>query len=137
MTLFGKIDAAVRRETGYIAFCTLILSAVMEAVFLIIGRWNLSVLLGNLLGAGAAVLNFFLMGLTVQKAVDKEEKDARSAMKLSQSLRTVMLFVVAAVGVSLECFNPVATIVPLFFPRIAVMLRPKIRWGDEEGGDGA
>ena len=41
--------------TSYIALATLIMSALMEAVFLIIGRWDLHVLFGNLLGAGVGI----------------------------------------------------------------------------------
>lgn len=49
-----KIDAIVRRETIYIAVWVGILSLLMEAVFLIIGKWDYTVLLGNLL-SGAVV----------------------------------------------------------------------------------
>ena len=66
--------------TSYIALATLIMSALMEAVFLIIGRWDLPVLFGNLLGAGVGILNFFLMGLGLQKALDKDEKDAKATV---------------------------------------------------------
>ncbi|MCR5049026.1 MAG: hypothetical protein K6A37_08720, partial [Saccharofermentans sp.] len=58
-----NIDPAIKNMTSYIALATLIMSALMEAVFLIIGRWDLPVLFGNLLGAGVGILNFFLMGL--------------------------------------------------------------------------
>lgn len=117
-----NIDETVKRETRYILVCTVILSAVMEAVFLIVGRWDYTVLLGNLLSGTAAVLNFFFMGLTVQKAVMMEEKDAQKAMKASQSIRMVALFAVAALGAGLPCFNIITVLVPLFFPRIAIAL---------------
>lgn len=120
------IDKTVRRETGYIAVSVLLLSVLLQAVFLVIGQWDYTVLLGNLLSGGAAVLNFFLMGLTVQEATGREEKNARSLMKLSQSLRTVALFAAAALGVLLPCFHTVTALVPLFFPRIAVAFRPLI-----------
>ena len=93
-----KIDSTIIKETVYIFAFTLIFSVLMQAVFLIIGKWNYTVLLGNLLGGLAAVGNFFLMGLTVQSALGKEEKDAKSTMKLSQMLRTLMLFIVAVIG---------------------------------------
>lgn len=118
----AKIDDTVRRETLYIASWVLILSAVMEAVFLISGFWDLNVLFGNILAAFGAVVNFLLMGISVQKAVSKNEKDAASVMKFSQSMRLLMLFVFMAVGVVF--FNPIASFVPLFFPRIAVAFRP-------------
>lgn len=119
-----KIDRSVQRETFYIAASTLIMSMLMQAVFLIAGYWNLSVLWGNLLSAAAAVLNFFIMGLTVQKAVNKDEKDAATMMKASQSLRFLFILVVAIIGVVLDCFNTISALIPLFFPRIAVALRP-------------
>ena len=56
-----KIDATVLRETRYIAVVTLILSVLMESVFLILGKWDVSVLLGNIWGALGAICNFLLM----------------------------------------------------------------------------
>ena len=119
-----QIDETVKRETLYIALFVLVLSTLMQAVFLIIGKWNYTVLLGNLLSGAAAVLNFFLMGCTVQSASQKDSDKIKSFMRVSQSLRTVMLFAIAAIGVLLPCFNSVAVIIPLFFPRIAAGFRP-------------
>ena len=119
-----KIDATVLKETKYIAAWVTILSVLMQAVFLIIGKWHYSVLLGNLWGALFAVLNFFLMGITVQKAVLKEEKEARSMIKVSQLYRNFMILLMAIVGVVLPYFNTIAVIVPIFFPRIAIAFRP-------------
>jgi len=130
-----KIDPTVIKETKYIACWTVILSAVMQAVFLIIGKWNLNVLFGNLYGAGFALLNFFLIGITVQIALEKEdEKDAKSVMKLSQSSRTLLLFVVAALGVYLPCFNTWTVLIPLFFPRIAIAFRSLFK-DKQDGGE--
>ena len=95
----------------------------MQAIFLILRRWDYTVLLGNLLGGGAAVLNFFLMGLTVQNALTKDDKDARTAMKVSQLYRNLLLLAVAVVGMLVPSFDAWTTIVPLLFPRIAIALR--------------
>lgn len=119
-----KIDSTVWKETRYIFLSVLILSLFMQSVFLLIGQWNYTVLLGNLLSGSCAVLNFFLMGMTLQSAMEKEEKAAKAAMRMSQSLRMVMVFAVAAVGTLLSCFHTAAVLVPLFFPRIAIGLRP-------------
>lgn len=119
-----KVDETVRKETGYIAACTAILSMLTQAVFLVLGRWDLSVLLGNLFCGGVAVLNFFLLGLTVQSATQKEEKEAKETMRTSQRLRTVLLFVAAVAGVLAPCFHPVSALLSLFFPRIAILFRP-------------
>ena len=58
-----KIDPTVKKETLFVGGVTLILSMLMQSVFLIIGRWDLSVLFGNLLGGVIGVLNFFFLGL--------------------------------------------------------------------------
>lgn len=130
-----KIDKAVREETIYIGMFILILSLLLQSVFLIIGQWNLSVLYGNLLSGAAAILNFFLMGLTVQHAVEKDQKQAAAAMKLSQALRTLMLFAVAAIGVLLPCFSTWTALIPLFFPRIAFAFQPLFLKRKNEGSE--
>ena len=55
------MDPAVKKETGYIAVWVVLLSLVMEAVFLLVHKWDLSVLFGNVGGAVIAVGSFFLM----------------------------------------------------------------------------
>ena len=121
-----RVDATVLKETKYIAIWVIIFSAVMEAVFLVIGKWSYSVLLGNLLSASASVLNFFLMGITIQKALDKDVKEAKTAMKVSQLYRTLLLLAVAIIGAVLPCFNLWAVLIPFLFPRIAIAIRPII-----------
>lgn len=120
----AKIDGVVAKETRYIAGITIILSILMEAVFLIIGMWSYKVLIGNILGAAVAVVNFLLMGITVQNAVQKDEKDAAALMKVSQMLRNLMLLITALLAFLLPFINPAAAIIPLFFPRIAILLIP-------------
>ena len=119
-----KINATVKKETKYVALWVLILSALMEAVFLVLGKWDFTVLLGNLLGGGGAILNFLLMGLTVQKAVEKDEKDARSLLKLSQSYRLLLLAGIVILGILLPIFHTWAVIPCLVFPRISFLIRP-------------
>ena len=117
------IDPVVWKETKYIALWSLVFSAVMQAVFLIIGMWDYTILLGNLLGYAAIVLNYFGIGLTVQKALTKETKEAKQTMQLSSTVRMLLLFGVAVIGVTVPVFHMVASLIPLLFPRIAITLR--------------
>lgn len=119
-----KIDATVLKETRYITVWVLIFSVLMQAVFLVLGKWSYTVLLGNLLADAALIGNFFLMGITVQRALEKEEKDARATMKVSQLYRLLLLAVVLAVGVALPVFDTWAVVIPIVFPRVAIVLRP-------------
>ncbi len=127
-----KIEKSVKQETLFILYVTVILSMLLQAVFLIVYRkdWNYTMLLGNVLGAFTGVLNFFLLGLTVQSAIEKEQKnknDGQKFMRLSKTLRFIMIIAVAAIGCSLPVFDPIATVVPLIFPRIAIGIRPFIK----------
>ncbi len=121
--LFKRIDPVVLKETRFIAITVLILSALMQAVFLIVGAWDYSVLLGNLWGAALAVGNFLLMGLTVQKCLAMEPDEAKKRMKLSQQGRLLMLLVFCMIGAALPFLNTVSLLVPQFFPRIGVTVR--------------
>lgn len=134
-----KIDPAVVRETKYIALFVIALSAVMQCVFLILGKWDMTVLLGNLFIGSAVILNFFLMGLFVQKAVMQEQKEAKKTVTLSLTLRNVMMFAFLAVAVLLpSVFNLWASVIPVTFPRIAVFCAPlfgKKTKDSSEGGE--
>lgn len=134
-----KIDKTVLRETKYMMLWTAVFSLFMQAVFLIIRAWDLTVLSGNLLGYVAVNLNFLLMGLTVQKAVNKDEKDAKALMRASQAMRTFMIFVFALIGVLFAVFNTWSFIITLFFPRLALAIKPiadkKALSGSEDSSD--
>ena len=123
-----KIQEATKRETLHIAAGTLAFSAVMNGVFALLGRWDF------------AVLNFFLLGLTVQKmAGDPNEKKGKLVLQLSYSLRMLATLAVVVLGVKLACFSWVATVIPLLFPRLTILAMqilgmykpPK----NKEGGD--
>lgn len=119
-----RIDPTVLKETKYMAVWILILSAFLQASFLMLRMWDYTVLLGNALSGLAGVANFLLMGITVQKAVLKDEKDAKTAMQVSLLYRSLMLLVVTVLGVVLPVFHMWAVIIPLFFPRVAIAFRP-------------
>ena len=120
--LLEKIDPIIRKNTAFMAAFVLVGTTLMEAVFLIIGKWDVTVLWGGLWGAFAAILNFFLMAMTVQKAVTKEKKDAQSLMKVSQGLRMLLLIVLCAIGASVPAFNLIAVLIPLVFPSVGAKL---------------
>lgn len=117
----AKINATVLRETRYIAVFSLVLSVLMQAVFLIVlRRFDYTVLLGNLYGLAVAVGNFLFMGIGVQKAVEKDEKGAKNVLRFSQTIRFFAVFALMALGVIIPVFDPIAVIIPVFFPRIAI-----------------
>ncbi len=116
-----KIQQTVKRETLHIAAGTLAFSILMNLIFLLLNKWDMTVLWGTLLGGGFAVVNFFLLGISVQKmAAETSEKRGKLVLQLSYSLRMLATVAVAALGILLPCFSWAATIIPLLFPRLTI-----------------
>ncbi len=124
-----KLDPAVKQETLYIACWVTVFSVLMQAVYLVIGAWEWRVLIANVIMSAAMVLNFFLLGLTVQNAVAKDEKDARNTIRASQIYRKLglmMVFVITYLALNIGTDIPpvIALALPIGFPRIAIAFRP-------------
>ena len=118
-----KIQPAIKQETLHIALGVLMLSGVMNRVFLLFQKWTLGVLWGTLLGAGWAVCNFFLLGISVQQmAAEPSEKRGKLKLQLSYSLRMLGTLAVVVIAVKFKCFVWLAAVLPLFFPRITILI---------------
>lgn len=136
-----RIDATVRKETSYILIWVLLLSVIMEAVFLVIGAWEFSVLLGNLIGSLTAVMNFYLLAVTVTKLVNAGETDKlQQKMHASKSLRMAGMVLICVLAIALLKTNPYSTLIPLIFPRIGLAVKKAKQGGgpsapDDEGSE--
>jgi len=124
------MDPAVRKETGYIAVWVVSLSLIMEAVFLLIRKWDLSVLLGNAGGAAVAVGNFFLMALIATRAVDRavangKPEEAMTRVRATATVRLLGCALICVILIAVFKTNVYATLIPMLFPRIGIMFWPK------------
>lgn len=126
--------------------------AVMLAVYALIGRFSLPVLFGGLYTGCLTVLNFFVMGLTVQgvteRAAEKERTEQELAdltiemknrMKVSYNLRMIALFALLVLGIAVFKFDPLSTILPIVFPTVVIRVlqimearRPSVSEGSEK-----
>ena len=145
----AKMDPVVKRETEYVAIWVMAGCILIQGVFLVLHLWNLTVLWGSLLGGATAIGNFLLMGLTVQKALNKDKKKAAQTIQMSQSGRLLLQgAVLVLAGVCQNVFNLWTTIIPLIIPTIAVRIRhlmlaknnpspdrPAIGWDEDEEDD--
>ena len=119
-----KIDKTVQKETVCVVIGELIMTALMVAVYLIIGKFELDVLISALIGASISILNFFMLGLTVQKAVTMEDENNRkNLMKISQSMRFLLIAVLIVVFCAVCKLPPIPMVIPLFFTRITFFVR--------------
>lgn len=114
-----KPQKAVVRETLHIAAGCGILCAVMLVIFAVCGQLGLPVVLGALLGGGWAVLNFFLMGLGVQKAAADPAR-SKHIIQLSYSVRMLGLVLVLILGFTMPWLHWLAVLVPQLFPRVTI-----------------
>jgi len=136
-----KVQETVKKETMHIAVGTLLLTAVMLLVFFVLGRLDQPVVLGALLGGGFAILNFFLLGLSVQKSVASGNVTrGKLMMTLSYSLRMLAMMGVVVLGLALPYFSWVTVVLPQLFPRLTIagmqllgMYKPEKEEETEEG----
>ncbi len=118
-----KLDPTVKKETFYVLIGETILTALMLSVFLIVDRFDIRVLIGALSGGTIAVLNFLIMCLTIQKALSMPEENHAKLMRASQSLRLLLMALTIILCIAVAKLNLIATLVPLLFPRIVVLVR--------------
>lgn len=127
---WNNIQPAVKKETRRIAVYTAAGVVVMFAVFAVLHAvmpekipFDYTVILGGIIGGLVAVLNFFLMGLTVQNvASTTDEELARKKMKGSYSQRMLLQMVWGIVAIAAPCFQFVAGLLPLLFPSVGIKL---------------
>ena len=131
MNLFKDLAPAIKKETKHVGIFTFSGVVIMWIVFLILHAcmpekvpFDYTVILGGFLGGLIAVLNFFLMGVTVQKvASEANEDNARLRMKASYSRRTLLQMAWVVVAIAAPCFQFAAGILPLLFPSFGIKLR--------------
>ena len=122
--LLENVQPAVKKETKRVVMITgagLILMWILFAIlhFTMPDKvpFDYTVILGGIGGGVIAVLNFFLMGLAVQKAASAtDEGTARMKLRASYSQRFMMMILWVIVAIVAPCFQFVAGIAPLLFP---------------------
>ena len=122
----SRLDPTVKKETAYAALWVAVLSFIMEAIFLMIGRWNPAVLSGNLVGAGTAIGNYLLLGITVARAVSGPAEKAPLKVRASMTARLLGQAAIVAIAIGILHTNVYATLLPLLFPRVGIAFRPVI-----------
>ena len=123
-SIFDKVQPAVKKETRRVAIITAVGLVLMWILFAGLHfampdkvPLDYTVFLGGIGGGLIAVLNFFLMGLAVQKAASAtDEGTARMKLKASYSQRFMMMILWVIVAIVAPCFQFVAGIAPLLFP---------------------
>lgn len=120
------------RDLLPILLTELLLCGVMLGVYALAGYMSKKVLFGALLGAGAALVNFGVMVLLLFRA-ELAESPAKGQLYVrgTYTLRMVVLLVVLIVALKSGKFDPLATVLPLLFMRLA-LFTPRL-WKKKKG----
>lgn len=120
-----KVERVVKKETIKMAIGLLICSGITQLVFLLFRNYNISVLLGSFYGCAVMLLNFFLMGITVQNVVKTEdEKMGKKKMQFSYSMRQLGLMLLMGFGMYVYAnygiFHWIPLILSMIYPRLII-----------------
>ena len=116
-----KPQQSIVKETKRIAVGTVIMLVVMLAVYAVLGKFTVSVLLGGLLGSAYAIFNFFMLGMTLQKAASMTDQQmAHMKVRSSYSTRMIGMLVLAVVAFALPFVEGIPCLIALLFPRATI-----------------
>lgn len=129
-SILDNVQPAVKKETKRIIRITIVGLILMWILFAVLHfampdkvPLDYTVFLGGIGGGAVAVLNFFLMGLAVQKAASaSDEGTARMKLKASYSQRFLMQILWVILAIVAPCFHFVAGIAPLLFPGTGIKI---------------
>ena len=129
----------ILQQVGRMALATAGCSAIMLAIYAVVGRFTTAVLLGGLLGTVIAVGNFLALSITVSNALDRaaagdNSVKARMSIQSSSVVRTAILGVRYVLLVRAKVCDPLAALLPLLFAQAAIKLIEFFR-KDSKGGD--
>lgn len=119
-----KLDPVVKKENLYMLIGSVICTAVVQLVFLIAGKYDYTVALGGLWGLFITVLNFFIMTVAIQRAVElSDEQTAKMKIQASYTKRMLLMVALMVVGVVVPQINWIPVLISVFYPRIVITVR--------------
>lgn len=115
------------KETAMLALGEAVCVAVIAGIFAMLGHFDYKVILGGVVGLIIAVGNFFFMAISTdmaaEKAMEQDVKGGKAAVKVSYTLRLLILGVLLLVFAKSGHCNAIAMVCPLFlvFPILTVI----------------
>lgn len=112
---------SILKETAMIALGIVICVAAMVGVYALIGKFDLSVLLGAVVG-GALALGYYLSmvicaDIAAKKALEQDVKGGQALMQVSHIVRMILLFGVWVLCALTKYFDLIALVLPVVFVR--------------------
>ena len=101
---------------------------IVLAIIFFAAGYDYTLLVGGFSGIIIAALNFFTLGKTAQTAVKKSSaKSAQTYMSGMYCVRYLGLIALLTLGAIAPFISLITAIIPLFFPKFAILIRTFIR----------
>lgn len=111
----------ILKQTAIVALGQAVCVGIMIGIFALVGKLDSTVVLGGIVGAVLAILNFAFMAIgamiAADKAVAQDVKAGNATVRLSYTLRLVVLAVVLFAFAKSALCNVLALVLPLAFTR--------------------
>lgn len=122
----------VMKETKHIVLGVLVMDVIMCLVFIVLKKFDLSVVYGAIIGTVFAVANFAYLGLCVIKAVEMGDK-GKGYLQRTYIIRVLLNCACVVLAAKLEQVNIVAGVIPLFMPRATIYIMQLLGMYKPEG----
>ncbi|MCD8180249.1 MAG: ATP synthase subunit I, partial [Firmicutes bacterium] len=122
------------REIRNIAVFTGVLGILQILITVPAGYFGYAAVLGTLLGCAAAIINFALMGIILEKCVSAE-RGAAGLMGFGYIGRLAIIAAAVVWAMRVSYLNYVCVIIPLIFPQIAIFILNAVRNKERKSDD--
>ena len=112
---------ATLRETIKIFKGIVVLDVIFIAIIYILGKFDIPMLQGILIGSVYALLNFRLIAVSLNRAVQMSPGRAQVFAGVSYLGRLALTAAIILAAIKVDYINAFGVIVPMFFPKIIIV----------------
>ena len=117
------MDIKVQQEVNEVTKGICIYAIIIGVVSFIISKEPISMLLGVVFGSVIAILNFRLLALTMEKAVEYSPGKAQAYSSMRYMVRMIIVAVVVFVSVKNPNINVIGTVLGLISTQIVIFVK--------------
>ncbi len=117
----------IRRELRFLLPRTLVFDLAVYIISLPVYKLCLEVPLGLLTGTAVMLMNFIILGLSAERAVEYPKGQAKAIMFTSYMIRFVIAGLLFFAGVKCPYINLAAAAIPQLYPKLAYTLNAALK----------
>ncbi len=112
----------IRKELRFLLPRALVFDLAVYIISLPVYGFCLEVPLGLLAGTAVMLMNFIILGLSAERAVEYPKGQAKAIMFTSYMIRFIITGLLFIAGVKFSCINLAAAAIPQLYPKLAYTL---------------